>query len=448
MGYQPYNWNMPEAKGLSEREVEILRLVATGASNKEIALRLVISPNTVKVHLRNIFEKLRVTSRTEATLYALRNGLVQGQQVAPIEPPSAEPLPVIEDDFSATALPVNKGRRGQAWLVAIFVVVSLLAALGFSLLRGGGVPDPTLTVNRVTPSAEVRWLRRADLPEARSDMAAAVYAGDLYLLGGVIDSGELAVSGLRWNPSKDAWQILKPKPTLVREAQAALLGEKLYMPGGLDASSQPTRQLEVYDPRTDRWETRAPLPEALAGYALTAFEGHLYLFGGWNGTQLQDAVLRYDPDADQWMRVGQMPLALEYGSAVVVNGSIHLLGGWDGTRTLIDHTVFFPQRALQDEAAWQKAATLPEARAHLGAVVLADLIYVVGGEDVSDSSPVARQYLPKADQWLLLSSSPVNPPTGAALLALDNHLHLLGGKGSAHHWDYQAIYTILFPVVK
>ena len=80
---------------LSERELEILRLVATGAANQQIAHDLFISINTVKVHLRNIFGKLEVESRTEASMYAIRHGwiVVPEAQIAqvPQEPESLPP---------------------------------------------------------------------------------------------------------------------------------------------------------------------------------------------------------------------------------------------------------------------------------------------------------------------------------------------------------------------
>ena len=72
---------------LSERELEILGLVVTGATNQQIAQRLIISVNTVKAHLRNIFGKLGVESRTEATLYAIQHNLVRVGQ------PEAQPQP-------------------------------------------------------------------------------------------------------------------------------------------------------------------------------------------------------------------------------------------------------------------------------------------------------------------------------------------------------------------
>jgi DNA-binding NarL/FixJ family response regulator len=64
------------APRLTEREVEVLRLVAKGMSNKEIAAELVIAENTVKNHVRNILEKLQMKSRMEAAMYAVREKLV------------------------------------------------------------------------------------------------------------------------------------------------------------------------------------------------------------------------------------------------------------------------------------------------------------------------------------------------------------------------------------
>jgi DNA-binding NarL/FixJ family response regulator len=60
---------------LSEREVEILRLIAAGHANKEIARRLVISERTARTHVSNILRKLGLSSRTQAALLAAREGL-------------------------------------------------------------------------------------------------------------------------------------------------------------------------------------------------------------------------------------------------------------------------------------------------------------------------------------------------------------------------------------
>jgi NarL family two-component system response regulator LiaR len=65
----------PTPDPLTEREVEVLRLVARGQSNQEIADQLVISEATVRTHVSNILGKLHLASRTQAALYALREGL-------------------------------------------------------------------------------------------------------------------------------------------------------------------------------------------------------------------------------------------------------------------------------------------------------------------------------------------------------------------------------------
>lgn len=64
-------------ESLTERETDVLRLLATGLSNKEIANKLIIGEKTVKTHVSNILAKLDLRSRTQAALYAARIGLIE-----------------------------------------------------------------------------------------------------------------------------------------------------------------------------------------------------------------------------------------------------------------------------------------------------------------------------------------------------------------------------------
>jgi DNA-binding NarL/FixJ family response regulator len=67
----------PSGEGLSERELEILQLMAKGAANKEISAQLSIAQSTVKTHIANIFQKLGVNDRTEAVTHALKKGIIR-----------------------------------------------------------------------------------------------------------------------------------------------------------------------------------------------------------------------------------------------------------------------------------------------------------------------------------------------------------------------------------
>jgi DNA-binding NarL/FixJ family response regulator len=73
---QPAAWQQP-----SPRETEVLALVARGAANKEIAKSMGLSVRTVEAHLRNIFAKLLVGSRTEAVVFAVKAGLLRLEEV-------------------------------------------------------------------------------------------------------------------------------------------------------------------------------------------------------------------------------------------------------------------------------------------------------------------------------------------------------------------------------
>jgi NarL family two-component system response regulator LiaR len=71
----------PAVDPLTERELEVLKLVARGHTNREIADQLVVSEGTVRTHVSNILDKLHLASRTQATLYALREGLASLEDV-------------------------------------------------------------------------------------------------------------------------------------------------------------------------------------------------------------------------------------------------------------------------------------------------------------------------------------------------------------------------------
>ena len=70
----------PHAPKLTDREVEVLRLVARGMANREIGSALFISENTVKNHVRNILEKLQLHTRMEAAMYAVRQNIIDPRQ--------------------------------------------------------------------------------------------------------------------------------------------------------------------------------------------------------------------------------------------------------------------------------------------------------------------------------------------------------------------------------
>jgi HD-GYP domain-containing protein (c-di-GMP phosphodiesterase class II) len=69
--------------GLTPREVEVLRLLARGLSNKEIAERLVISPKTVGNHIEHIYAKIDASTRATASLFAMQHGLLPEEEFAP-----------------------------------------------------------------------------------------------------------------------------------------------------------------------------------------------------------------------------------------------------------------------------------------------------------------------------------------------------------------------------
>ncbi|MFQ5578782.1 MAG: LuxR C-terminal-related transcriptional regulator, partial [Anaerolineae bacterium] len=252
---------------LSKRELEVLKSLAKGHSNQEIARELVISVNTVRVHLRNIFAKLEVQSRTEATMRAVQEGWV-----TPVTPNGD-----VEPAAGAKATPAL-----AAWQKVYFGVAVIVAALVFftPLIKPAinrPARDPFVDSNPkavipVPPVPNEEWAYQAQMPTARSRFALVAYNGLLYLMGGDRTSGTTGLVEV-FDPATKTWQELASKPTLTANIQGAAIGGEIYVAGGCANTTQVTDRLEIFDPAGNSWRTGAPLPQPLCAYAAAVSNG-------------------------------------------------------------------------------------------------------------------------------------------------------------------------------
>ena len=413
---------MPETSLLSEREQEILQLVATGLTNREIAQSLTISPNTVKVHLRNIFDKINVSSRTEATMYGIEHGIVD--------------VPGSEGNLTQ-ADSLNMVQKLPWALMGIVFAVVLLVAVGGNLLFPSATPTPN-----ALPAVTDRWQELAPMPEPRAGMAATTYNGNIYAIAG---EGLESVSGsvFRYLTAEDRWEQLNDKPTPVTDVEGVLIGEKIYVPGGRLEGGENTDVLEVYDPRRDTWEQKAPLPIKISGYALADFEGEMYLFGGWDGEEVLDIALRYDPQEDEWEYVTPMPTARAYAGAAEAGGKIYVIGGWDGINSLDVNESYVPAREEGEDLVWEEEVNFPEPYKDLGVESIAEMLFVVINDGV-------WQYEIQDKLWIAYPNFSNDIKISSGVTNLEGNIFLFGGynenglKNDAL-LKFQAIYTFTLP---
>jgi DNA-binding CsgD family transcriptional regulator/N-acetylneuraminic acid mutarotase len=451
-GEEPSSASAPGGAELSGREEEILRLVATGASNKQIAQQLVISPNTVKVHLRNIFSKIGVATRTEAALYAMRAGLVQISVAPPGTGDAAQGwvdrLPastILEAPAAQTAAEAAGTRRLPiAFWVGSAIVILVVAVLGFTLsLRPS-------TASGATPTAVARWQIRTQMPTARSGLAAVAYEDQAYAIGGE-GSGGVTGANERYDPTTNSWQQLAAKSLPAADISGAVIGGLIYVPGGRLASGEISNALEEYDPRQNLWEQKAPMPTPLSAYALAVYEGKLYVFGGWTGSSYVATVLSYDPISNQWSRHASMPTARGYSGAALAAGKIFVIGGTAGGPPLAANEAFSPDAEAGGGTAWAATQPLPAGRTSLAVVSIADFVYVVGGDGVTGQQS-ALEYSPQSDMWEQIEIPHIQPWSRLGLVAIGTRLYAFGGlaakAATEANWTYQALYSIAVPVVQ
>jgi len=428
---------------ISEREIEVLRLVATGASNQEIARDLVISVNTVKVHLRNIFEKLGVQSRTEATLYAIREGWV-----------------VVNDWEPALAQPFNEAATASdleplAWWQRLYVLAVLslgLALLFFPLLKREERVDAAASpisdrpvANSASPrSVTSRWSQLADLPTPRTRLALAAYDGRLFAIGGDRENGVTDLVEI-YSIEAGTWSSGAPKPTPVSDVGAAVVDGRIYVPGGCIGVADVTDRVEVYDPSDDTWTHVASLPVPLCAYTLATADEVIYLFGGWDGQAFVDYVFAYDTRTDAWTELGPMPSAKGFAAAGTIEGVIYVVGGYDGVR---EYAETYAYDVAGDT--WAERASMSVGRGGLGLAVINNKLYAIGGGWESYLVTNER-YDPASDTWTAFESPVLGEWRNLGVAESDTQIYAVGGWNGGYtgiNEAYQAIFRIVLPVTQ
>lgn len=428
---------------LSDREIEVLQLVGQGKSNKEIAVELNISINTVKVHIGNIYQKISVTSRTEATLFAIEHGIIKS--------PAAQNN---ENDDEETATPVPNNDKlsvvgfigRNQWIIPVLGIL-LLASLYLIIAK------PAFLMPQQNPLevTQQKWESLASMNEPRSSMAVAIFEGKIIIVGGNSDSGVLSSVEI-YDPSSNTWSALDKKPTPVYDASATVIGEKIYIPGGVTQNGMPTKVLEIFNPRKNLWEQAADLPVAISGYGLASYEGQVFLFGGSDGKKALDTVLRYDPITDTWHQASPMPTARMHPSVLADAGKIYVIGGSDGETNLNTNESYSPYAELENEDPWQIEADLPQKLSGYAAIKLYDKISIIGGKSSTSGAIDQFHFSVAQDEWQIanINTDSTNSILNATYVLLGEHIYAIGGIAGEKYLDsmsrYQALFTVLLPL--
>jgi DNA-binding CsgD family transcriptional regulator/N-acetylneuraminic acid mutarotase len=380
---------------LSDRELAVLECLVDGSTNREIAQSLHISPNTVKVHLRNIFTKLDVNSRTEATAVALQKGLLslpglettdeetdESSQPAKPDPITSgflyRQLPVTTYQSTQPIAATERSHRWRTLSLAlggllILVLLALVAIQFFSgdiLSRGGQTPIEEQI-------GDTRWYKSANLPRPTTNMALATVGLNLYQIGGEVSAGVVNLVNI-YETDSGQWRSGATKPTAVADASAAVLFGEIFVIGGRLADGQPTAIVEAYSPTNNAWRQVPPLPKPTSGLLALSNGNTIYLFGGWDGTSYLTDSYRYDLNSDTWESLPSMPTQRAYATGGLLAGSFYVVGGQNAGGELAVCEYFDPA-----EESWTECPKMNHPRSGAGAAALvsegSNQLYVIGG---------------------------------------------------------------------
>ncbi len=434
-------------ESLSPRETDVLHEMVAGGSNKEIASALSISPNTVKVHVRNIFTKMGATSRTEAVTLGLQQGLIDGVELVEEEtvPETPEPEQVAEAvegtveqfELSADSTPTIEPVNTQSPTVIAptkrhFRPIFLLFPLLLILIVGGVFAYQQLTQPEIEPFTEIAleergWWLAHPLDVPRAGMATVGDGLNIYRIGGECDPAQcdsadgIDGSTATFDSRDQTWYTLADKPTPVTDAAAAIVAGQIYVVGGRAANGA-TANVEVYSPAGDVWRSAASLPVPLIGAVAVSDGKVLYVVGGENLRGVTNGFQVYNPIDDSWRPLPPPATSRSYAAGAILGDSLYFVGGRSESAELDSCERF----NLMSEV-WESCPPLLQARAGAQALTIFDKLYVLGGGFESEITS-GELFDASTDNWSVVNV-PINSSwTRLGLANIETRIYLVGGE--------------------
>jgi hypothetical protein len=271
------------------------------------------------------------------------------------------------------------------------------------------------------------------MPTPRYDFGVTVVNGEIYAIGGragKVYSGEYRPlqTNEMYDPVSDRWAAKAPMPTARFYFAIAAFQGKIYVFGGqkgynMSGSGEPILcpSTEVYDTVTDTWETKTPMPTPRTQLSANAVGERIYLISGSKNEV-------YDPSTDSWTLGARSPKtvpSLGFGSAVVDN-KIYFVGQEGPVQIYSAST-----------DSWGQGASIPSwdllsAAATIG-VKVPKRVYALGGGWIFGSS-LNQVYDVESDTWHTGSPMPT-ARNGLGLAVVDDVLYAIGGGNGGTGYD-------------